>query len=447
MLEFLVFSIAIQFGARLRFWSANESQIFIQLPELNLSSAVFALTMISAMTATGLYQRHLRDGLNGMFLRIAVAFLLGFLTIAVFFYMFPSAFIGRGVLGITFVVSMLSILLMRIIYVKVVNRTFLKRRILVVGAGVQASQIENRLRRKTDRENFIIVGYVALPKEQVAIRKENVINSDSSLKDLALHHGVDELVIAITERRKGFPTDQVLDCKLSGIEVVDVLTFFERQTGRLILEILNPSWLIFSDGFMHGAVRELSKRIFDIISSSALLILASPLMVFAAIAIFFEDRGPIFYRQVRVGQNWDLINILKFRSMRVDAEKHGAQFASKDDNRVTKIGRFIRKTRIDELPQLINVLKGDMSFVGPRPERPEFVEKFSDTIPYYAERHRIKPGITGWAQICYPYGASERDTMEKLQYDLYYVKNYSLFLDIMVLFQTAEVVLWGKGAR
>ena len=336
---------------------------------------------------------------------------------------------------------------MRIIYVKVVNRTFLKRRILVVGAGVQASQIENRLRRKTDRENFIIVGYVALPKEQVAIRKENVINSDSSLKDLALHHGVDELVIAITERRKGFPTDQVLDCKLSGIEVVDVLTFFERQTGRLILEILNPSWLIFSDGFMHGAVRELSKRIFDIISSSALLILASPLMVFAAIAIFFEDRGPIFYRQVRVGQNWDLINILKFRSMRVDAEKHGAQFASKDDNRVTKIGRFIRKTRIDELPQLINVLKGDMSFVGPRPERPEFVEKFSDTIPYYAERHRIKPGITGWAQICYPYGASERDTMEKLQYDLYYVKNYSLFLDIMVLFQTAEVVLWGKGAR
>ena len=189
------------------------------------------------------------------------------------------------------------------------------------------------------------------------------------------------------------------------------------------------------------------KRTFDITASTLLLLATFPIMLATALLIYLEDRGPVFYRQIRVGKNWKLVNVLKFRSMRTDAEKNGAQWATTNDDRVTKIGRFIRKTRIDELPQMFNVLRGDMSFVGPRPERPEFVEQFSQSIPFYAERHRVKPGVTGWAQISYPYGASEKDTIEKLQYDLYYVKNYSIFLDLTILFQTAEVILWGKGAR
>jgi exopolysaccharide biosynthesis polyprenyl glycosylphosphotransferase len=205
--------------------------------------------------------------------------------------------------------------------------------------------------------------------------------------------------------------------------------------------------LIFSDGFAQGLSRDFVKRTFDIIASSVLLLLTFPIMLIAMALIYLDDRGPIFYRQIRVGKNWRLVQVMKFRSMRTDAEKNGVQFAKANDDRVTKFGKFMRKTRIDELPQLFNVLKGEMSFVGPRPERPQFVEEFSESIPFYAERHRVKPGITGWAQICYPYGASEKDTMEKLQYDLYYVKNYSIFLDLTVLFQTAEVILWGKGAR
>jgi sugar transferase (PEP-CTERM system associated) len=216
-----------------------------------------------------------------------------------------------------------------------------------------------------------------------------------------------------------------------------------------MLDLLQPSWLIFSDGFRYGWLRVITKRMFDIGASGALLFFAWPVMVLAALAIVIESggRGPIFYRQVRVGENWRLFQLIKFRSRRVDAESNGPQWATKNDSRVTRVGAFMRKTRIDELPQLFNVLKGDMSFVGPRPERPMFVEQLSQNIPFYSERHRVKPGVTGWAQICYPYGASEEDAQQKLQYDLYYVKNYSLFLDLLILLQTAEVILWGRGAR
>ena len=213
---------------------------------------------------------------------------------------------------------------------------------------------------------------------------------------------------------------------------------------------LHPSWLIFSDGFLQNPIRLLSKRVFDLVASSALLLVTAPVMLMAAVAILIESgsRGPIIYRQTRVGQGGKPFRLMKFRSMVVDAEQDGvAQWAQKGDSRVTRVGCCMRKTRIDELPQIFNVFKGDMSFVGPRPERPEFVEKLSEKIPFYLARHRVKPGITGWAQICYPYGASEEDAIQKMQYDFYYVKNHSWFLDLMILLNTVEVVLWGKGAR
>jgi len=277
-----------------------------------------------------------------------------------------------------------------------------------------------------------------------------VIRRDTTLLEVAAPLKVDEIVVAVEDRRKNFPVQEILDCRMGGIEVIDILTFIERQLGRVELGLLHPSWLIFSDGFRYGVMRVITKRLFDVSASLLVLVITWPFMVLAALAILVESggRGPILYRQVRVGENWRLFQLTKFRSMRVDAEADGvARWAKKNDDRITKVGTFIRKTRIDELPQLFNVLKGDMSFVGPRPERPNFVEQLSAQIPFYAERHRVKPGITGWAQISYAYGASEEDAMQKLQYDLYYVKNYSLFLDLLILLQTAEVVLWGRGAR
>jgi sugar transferase (PEP-CTERM system associated) len=261
-------------------------------------------------------------------------------------------------------------------------------------------------------------------------------------------------VVAVDERRRtdqgGFPLDELLDCKLNGIEVVDELRFLERESGTLNIRSLSPGWLVFSDGFSFSPLRDLLERGFDLLASALLLVLSAPLMVLAVVAIKLEEglRAPLIYSQERVGFGGRVFRVHKFRSMRVDAEKDGkAVWAQKNDNRVTRVGQFIRNTRIDELPQIFNVLKGEMSFVGPRPERPQFVEQLAQQIPFYRERHRVKPGITGWAQLCYPYGASMQDAEEKLKYDLYYIKNHSLLFDLYILVRTVEVILLGNGVR
>ncbi len=441
--EFFIFNFAIHWGTSLRFFEDSVAH-----PSLYTTGFVFAAVMMSSLTAMGLYQRHLRDGRRGMLMRFGWAFLAAFIIMSLLFYLFPGLFLGRGAFGLAMLLAAVGVAISRLLFFALSDKEALKRRILVVGAGKNAALIERTLKRKTDRRGFTIVGYVALDGEQTAIADSSkLIRHDHLILDIAEQLDVDELVLALTDRRKVFPVNEIFDCKMNGIEVVELISFLERQTGRVFLELLHPSWMIFSDGFSRGPVRRFLKRGFDIGASLGLLILTFPIILLTMAAIKLDDGGPVFYRQIRVGRNWRLIPVLKFRSMRVDAEKNGAQYARPDDDRVTRVGRFIRTTRIDELPQLINVLKGEMSFVGPRPERPEFVEIYSKEIPYYAERHRVKPGITGWAQICYPYGSSKRDTIEKLQYDLYYVKNYSLFLDLTILFQTAEVILWGKGAR
>jgi len=433
----------VQYAIVIRFADVGSAKI----ESLTSISFLFCFVILSCMASMGLYQRHLRDGGRGMFVRISVAFCIAFVVMSLAFYLFPNLFLGRGVLAIAFLLAFVGVIFSRFMYISIVDRENLNQRVLVLGVGRKARQIDDLLKRRSDRRGFTIVGYLPLNNEKPVINPDKIIPYNLTLIKLIEELDVDEIVLALSDRRDGFPIDELLDCKMSGVDVVDVQSFFERQAGRIILDLLQPSWLIFSDGFAQGAMRDIIKRAFDIIASLILLILTVPVMIIAAIAIYLEDRGPVFYQQVRVGKNWKLVSVMKFRSMRTDAEKNGIQFAQKDDNRITKIGNFIRRTRIDELPQLFNVLKGDMSFVGPRPERPEFVEQFAESIPFYSERHRVKPGITGWAQICYPYGDSEKDTIEKLQYDLYYVKNYSIFLDLTVLFQTAEVILWGKGAR
>ena len=441
--EILIFLVSVPLAESIRFLNAGG----ISDETITKGSVVFALIMVSCMTAMGLYRRHWRDGMRGMFLRLGIAFLLGFVIMTLLFYLVPEIWLGRGIFGITWLLSLCGVAIARVIYVRWVNWDNLKHRIIVAGVGEKAALIDKLLKRRSDRQGFKIVGYVPINDEPREVDETKVVPHSATFLQLCELSDADEVVIAVTDRRKGLPVDELLDCKMSGISVEELQTFFERHTGRIILKLLHPSWLIFSDGFAQGNFREIAKRLFDVSASSLLLLVAFPVMLATALAIYLEDRGPVFYKQVRVGKNWQLFQVIKFRSMRPDAEKAGAQFAQEDDDRITRVGRFIRKTRIDELPQLLNVLRGEMSFVGPRPERPEFVEQFSVSIPFYAERHRVKPGITGWAQIMYPYGSDEKDTIEKLQYDLYYVKNYSLFLDLMILFQTAEVVIWGKGAR
>jgi sugar transferase (PEP-CTERM system associated) len=332
------------------------------------------------------------------------------------------------------------------------NGTALERRILVVGVDECAAKIEYL--NGSSRSPYRAVGFIPIGAEErhkrlsgYKVLPGRLLEEPAAFVQQARLLKVDEVVVPSRER-SGLPVEALMECKLAGLTVTEFSSFWERQTGQIDLDAVSPSWLIFSDGFRTSWARTAAKRAFDILVAFLVLILTLPITIIAAIAIRLDSPGAIFYRQERVGANGREFSILKFRSMRSDAEKDGvARWAQSNDVRITRIGKFLRRTRIDEIPQIINVLVGDMSFVGPRPERPVFVDNLKVKIPYYDMRHRVKPGITGWAQVNYPYGASDEDARAKLAYDLYYVKNGNLFLDAVTLFQTARVVLWQEGAR
>jgi len=414
-------------------------------------SLLFAGIMFVSMAAMGLYNSRQRARLAGLLSRVAASMLGGAMVIAVIVYLLPVLRIGRGALLLSTLVSFGAVAVVRIAFDLIVDEAVFKRRVLVYGAGRRAASIV-RLRRRSDRRGFLIVGYVMADGDDLSALRdhERLVRSDQDLLSYCQAQRIDEIVVAMDDRRRRFPMDQLLECRLEGFEISELVTFLERETGKVRLDILNPSWMIFAEGFRQGRAHGIFERLFDVVASFAMLAATAPVMLLTAAAIKLSDgwRAPIFYRQIRVGQYGKPFKLLKFRSMREDAEREGkAQWAQKNDSRITRVGSFIRTTRIDELPQILNVLRGEMSFVGPRPERPEFVEQLNETIPYYRERHSIKPGITGWAQLCYPYGSSEQDAIEKLQYDLYYVKNHSLIFYIAILVQTVEVIVWGKGAR
>ena len=447
VLELGVLVLSVYLGAFLRF-GENSEVAWVSYGELFIRAILFAVVVMICIIGMGLYQRHMRADKKELVWRVCVSFLLGSLFLMFIYYLFPGLLIGRGVFMFALLISLSSIVFIRIMTIDFVSENGGTSTVLVLGAGKNATVIETQLRRKTDRLGLNIVGYVPVGGESPHVSEERLIREKTNLLSLAQLYQVDEIIVAVDERRDMLPVKELLDCKMSGYEVVDQLAFFERQSGKVMLEMLTPGWLVFSDGFRFGQIRSYSKRIFDIVVSLLVLGITWPVMLLVACAIKLDDRGPVIYQQVRVGCNWRLISVLKFRSMRVDAEKGGeARWAAADDDRITRVGRIIRKLRIDELPQIFNVLKGEMSFVGPRPERPKFVDQFSENIPYYGERHCVKPGITGWAQISYPYGDSEKDAREKLQYDLYYVKNYGLLFDLMIIVQTVAAVLWSKGGR
>jgi sugar transferase (PEP-CTERM system associated) len=337
-----------------------------------------------------------------------------------------------------------------LVLAKLAGEHVFKKRIIVYGAGCRAASVMQQ-QANGNLGGFQTVGFIpAVGDEPSAVSTERRIELRTSLLEHCKTHSVTEIVVAQDDSRGAFPFEAFLECRLSGIAVTDLTEFLERETGQVRIDLVHPDWMVFSDGFSRNSLHPHLERIFDVLASLGLLAITLPVMLLTMIAIKIEE-GPgatVIYRQIRVGERGQPFQLFKFRSMREDAERDGhARWAVANDNRVTRVGRVIRKLRIDELPQIINVLNGEMSLVGPRPERPEFVSQLNTKIPLYRERHIIKPGITGWAQLCYPYGANETDAAEKLQYDLFYVKNRSLLFYLAILVQTVEVILWGKGAR
>ncbi len=448
-IELAVLFVSVYAGAYARFFdSANIAADIQLLQPLNIKAGFFAAIMWLSMTAVGLHARNNVDDFAGTMIRIFLSFMLGLGIILASFYIYPEIFLGRGVFAFALFIAFLGVLFTRTIFQKLDNHKAFQRSMLVLGAGKKARLVEENIEYAAKR-GYDVVGFVDIDQNDILIDKSKLLEIKSTLLDLCLDHKIDELVLAMDDRRVGFPLSGLLECKMKGIVVRDILDSLERITGHIELSALHPSAVIFSDGFTKAVSVSYVKRAFDIFASLLILTIASPVILLTIISIWLSSfgRDPIFYRQIRLGLCDAPFGVIKFRSMKTDAEKDGAQFAQKNDSRVTRIGAFIRKTRIDELPQVFNVLKGDMSFIGPRPERPQFVLGFEQSIPHYSLRHTVKPGITGWAQICYPYGETEEDTRNKLQYDLYYIKNYSLFLDMTILFQTVQVVLFGQGAR
>ncbi len=410
---------------------------------LSLAACLFAIN-----SASGLYEKGSAGSVSRSAARAAVALAAALPLTWFVFELLPDGLLQRESLQLAALAGVAAVVMRRVWLAHGSAAAATRTRILVFGAGAAARVVGSTLQAADPDAH--IVGYVAGPNErEPAVPAELLLEMPGTLPELAHALQVDEIVVALTERRSGsMPLRQLLDCKLVGVSVHDLNTHFEKRLGQIRVDYLNAGWLIFGDGFNQGAGRTFIKRVFDIVFASLLFLLALPIMAVTALLIRFESAGPVLYRQERVGLSGSSFQVIKFRSMRTDAEKDGKpRWASNNDDRVTRVGHVIRRLRIDELPQLINVLKGEMSLVGPRPERPFFVEQLTQEIPFFAVRHSVKPGVTGWAQVRYQYGATVEDSQEKLQYDLYYVKNHTLFLDLVVLFETVGVVLTGKGAR
>ncbi len=412
------------------------------------ASILLAAGILIINAGLGFYQRVHSRTWGQTRARAVLALCLSLSLAYAIFGLSPLRLEDDRVFVLALVASLVVMLIHRIYVTHATPRAMMRQRVLVYGAGARARLVGRTL--KNSDPNVDLVGYYAGPNEDAAeVSGWAILSAEKSLTDIVMEERVDEIVVALSERRGGsMPLRELLDCKLHGVRVVDIATHFEKTMGQIRRDSVSAGWLIFGDGFEQGLTRTMVKRIFDIACATLLILLTLPVMLVTGILILLESAGPILYLQERVGLNGRLFNVVKFRSMRTDAERDGTpRWATATDDRVTRVGRMIRKLRIDELPQLFSVLGGDMSLVGPRPERPYFVDKLTQELPYYAVRQSVKPGVTGWAQVRYHYGASVEDSAEKLQYDLYYVKNHTLFLDLVVLFETVGVVLMGKGAH
>ena len=397
-----------------------------------------------------LYEFKIMDSSIDLASRLIQSIGITSITLAIIYFLWPDVIIGRWIFFASLIVLLLFLVSWRLLYSQVIRRKLFAEKAIILGSGELARDMLHEIESRKDLSYDIVC----------AIANEKNQDMKDQFRDMSVHYGFDNIcnlaeaenvksvIVALDEKRGILPYEELLKCKVKGMDIIDGESFYERITGKLLVEKINPSWLIFADGFVKSKVSRAVKRLVGLLISTLMLVLLSPLLLLVAIAIKLDSPGAALFSQERVGEYGKTYTLHKFRSMRADAEKEsGPVWASKEDPRVTRMGKIIRKLRIDELPQLWNVFKGNMSFVGPRPERPVFVEKLKKIIPYYNERLSVKPGVTGWAQIKYPYGASEEDALQKLKYDLYYIKNMSLVMDLIVIFHTAKIVLLGRGAR
>ncbi|GAY21057.1 sugar transferase [Sphingobium fuliginis] len=445
LLDFMLLMAAAEGG-----WILRARQIGMEVDHVSTRIAPllsFGLAIQTAMIAVGVYGPEALQSIRYALARLLVAISLGVLFLSVMHFLLPDITLWRSNSLYAMGLAIALLLAIRVLLGSMLGGEAFKRRLVVLGAGNRADRIREIEQRKGS--GFLVVGYIAMNDGTQVIPEAINRSAIYNLADFVVRLAASEVVLALEERRNALPLSDLLRIKTTGVHVNEISTFLERETGRVDLDSVNPSWLIFSDGFSAGRrLSSIAKRLFDVLASSILLLLTGPIILLAAILVKLDSKGPAFYRQQRVGLYGEEFWIVKLRTMRQDAELSGqAVWAEKDDPRITRLGYWLRKLRIDELPQTWTVLKGEMSFVGPRPERRQFVEDLEQHLRYYAERHMVKPGITGWAQINYPYGASIEDARNKLEYDLYYAKNYTPFLDLLILIQTLRVILWPEGAR
>jgi sugar transferase (PEP-CTERM system associated) len=413
---------------------------------------VWKIALITGLCQLCFYYNDLYDltvvhSSRELLIRLLQAAGVASILVAVLYLLIPSLAIGNRIFVSSLVIFLLAIVGWRLLFNRLAYSSQLEERVLIVGTGPTASTVARQIQAQHDF-GYRVVGFIDDDAHGQGVLNPATIGAPEDIPRIVTQYQVDRIVVGLADRRGRLPISELLQAKLSGVRVEDATTTYERLTGKILIDGLRPSWLIFSDGFVISRWTRFTKRLFDLVLASIGFALAAPLTLLTALAVYLDSDGPILYCQERVGENGRVFTVYKFRSMRADAEASGQPvWAQNNDNRITRAGRFIRKTRLDELPQLWNVLRGDMSFVGPRPERPFFVEQLAEEIPFYQQRHAVKPGVTGWAQVKYEYGSSVEDAMEKLRYDLYYVKHLSIALDLSIVFDTVKVVIFGKGAR
>jgi sugar transferase (PEP-CTERM system associated) len=419
----------------------------------DLTSHLWKIALVTAVCQLCLYYNDFYDltllqSNRELIVRLLQAVGAASILLAALYFTIPALQVGDGIFVSALFVFLVGILGWRLLFNQMMASLRLQERVLVVGTGATARKVARQI---LDQREFAyrVVGFIDDDPRRIGERIVNpgIVGTPADIPRLIEEYQIDRIVVGLADRRGKLPVNELLRAKLAGIHVEDATTTYERVTGKILIDDLRPSWLIFSHGFRVSRLTRLLKRTVDLSLSLVMAVLAAPAMLMTALAVRLESAGPILYRQERVGENGRAFTLYKFRSMRQDAEHAGTPiWATDGDDRVTRVGRFIRKTRLDELPQLWNVLRGDMSFVGPRPERPFFVAQLAREIPFYQQRHAVKPGLTGWAQVKYRYGSSIEDAMEKLRYDLYYIKHLSIVFDLTIVFDTVKVVLFRKGA-
>jgi sugar transferase (PEP-CTERM system associated) len=419
----------------------------------NLASNLWKIFLVTLVCQLCLYYNDFYDltlvhSNRELIVRLLQAAGAASIVLAALYFMLPELMVGHGTFVSALFVFLVAILGWRLVFNRISGSMKLQERVLFVGTGNTARMVARQI---LDQHEFAyrVIGFIDDDASRIGERIVNpaIVGTPADMDRLIAEHHIDRIVVGLSDRRGKLPIEELLRAKMAGVRVEDATTTYERVTGKILIDDLRPSGLIFSDGFRVSRVTRLMKRTIDLLLSTVLAVLTLPLMAATALLVLIEDGRPVLYRQERVGENGRSFTLAKFRSMRKDAEKGGTPIWARDgDERITRIGRFIRKTRLDELPQLWNVVRGDMSFVGPRPERPFFVDQLSREIPFYQQRHVVKPGLTGWAQVKYRYGSSLDDAMEKLRYDLYYIKNLSVIFDLTIVFDTVKVVLFRKGA-